>query len=783
MQATTGRAPQLPEYIRVSKYAQHVPGESRREMWPEQTGRVFGMHRTRYADKLDRPAGGFGTLRDSIDRAETAMLRQDALGSQRVLQFGGTPTLRQNARVFNCISSFCDRPRFFQEAFHLLLCGCGVGFSVQRHHVARIPWISQPQGETQVHRIADSIEGWADSVGVLISSYMGGSTDCPFPEWRGVPVEFDASLVREKGSPISSGSKAPGPEPLLEALQRVRGVLEKALATRGSFARNWISGQMERMAKLYPIEAYDMTMFCADAVLAGGVRRSATIAIFSHDDEQMAGAKSGPNWRRDEPQRQRSNNSAALLRDSTGWDAFWHLFGKTRQYGEPGFYWTDDLDFMPNPCVEIGFWPVLAVTAANFSKITVLPGAVSGVRHQDNGMVHVSGWQACNLSTINGSKVRTILDFIMAAEAAAIMGTLQAGYTNFPYLGEVSEQIVRREALLGVSITGMMDNPEVFFNPANLERAAEVVKRTNEIIARAIGVRVAARSTCIKPEGTGSLMLDTFAAGVHVWPSRRGIRHVQASVMESPFIHFAKTNPHMVFRLSPTDPNYENTVVLGFPYEAPEGARVQSEISALEMLDLVKLVNTHWVEAGRRPEHCVREGIRHNVSNTVQVKEDEWEPVARFIYENRESFAGVSLMPDTGDKLYDLAPFTRVLNREEQIARHGLDNVRTAEELVYLTPLGDLGIWQACTAVASGDSVELIDAVSRAGSTDWFRDYALFLVKYDAAEEAVKDAELWQRYNRLRDGMQEVDWSTMDEMEDGVDFGQVLACSGGACTI
>lgn len=726
--------PQLPEYIEISKYANHLEAEQRRELWPEMVSRVFGMHHDNYGDAL-------APVAERVNFAQDMMLEKRALGSQRVLQFGGAPVFKHNARVYNCTVSFADRARFFQECFFLLLCGCGTGFSVQEHHVAKLPGMVKQRTMPKLYRIPDTIEGWADALGVLVSSFLDGPV--PFPEYRGHRVIFDPSLVRPKGAPISSGSKAPGPEPLMLALQLAEQVMTRA---------------MESFGRLRPIDAYDVMMHASDAVLAGGVRRSASIALFSPWDEDMATAKVG-NWHATNPQRKRSNNSAVLVRDETSYADFRGLLEHTKAWGDPGFYWTDSREQVPNPCVEIGMWPVW-------------------VRPDGE---HVSGWQMCNLSTINGIKCETPDDFFNACRAAATMGTLQAGYTSFPYLGEATEHIVRREALIGVSITGMMDQPDVLFDADVLERGASIVKVVNEEVADAIGINPAARATAIKPEGTSSCMLDT-SSGIHPHHSRRGIRHVTANVMEAPFQHFKAANPHAVKALPSTDKHHGNTELIAFPYQVSEGALTKDDVTALDLLQRVIVVRQAWVETGTRHDLCVQPWLRHNVSNTVHVQDGEWDDVAQFIYENREHFAGVALMGAFGDKMHEQAPFVSVLTPEEQSARYGADVVSRAHQLALTLPDTFENLWAACRAagrnVHPGNRAE---ATWLGGLVELADDH--FSRDIDRAGIAVKDAWLWDHWTHLMENMVQVDWSQLFEAEDRVDHASDSACAGGACEV
>jgi ribonucleoside-diphosphate reductase alpha chain len=624
--------------------------------------------------------------------------------------------------------------------FWLLLCGGGTGFSVQRHHVDRLPSIRKPDGPEKVFVIPDTIEGWADALGVLLSTYF--MDDQPFFEWFGYRVVFDGSQVRKKGSPLSSGSKAPGPGPLLRALELVRAKLDQAFE-EGKYLD--LGSVPQYVARLRPLHVCDIVLYAADAVRAGGVRRSATIALFSHDDEEMAKSKTG-NWYAENQQRERANISAVLVRGEVTFEEFWRLFQWTKEFGEPGFVWVEHRDQGMNPCVEACLWSFLKIfgdDAAPNVLGSILPGSWSGVFRDEDGEPQVTGWQACNLSTINMALVKTLKDFLTAARAAAVLGTMQAGYTDLGYLGRVSELITEKEALLGVSMTAMCDSPDIAFSPEALEAAAAEVLRVNAEVASMLGINPSARSTLVKPEGTGTLTLDTFATGIHPWKHRKGIRHVGAGDEETPFKHFKKTNPHAVHARG-------SDYVVAFPYEAPPGAMIQQDVDALEMLRRVQLVQRHWVAPGRRPERCVKPFLMHNVSNTIDVAEDEWENVAKYIYENRQDFVGVAMMPAGGDKKYVLAPYTEVRTYEELEAVHGPSVVEKAKLIV-----ANIGI----------------------GPQTW-TDLEAF-----PYSDLLKDVELIERWEMLRALTVPVPWEQMVETDDDVDFGQDAACAGGACEI
>ncbi|HOM59069.1 MAG TPA: recombinase, partial [Kiritimatiellia bacterium] len=632
----------LKNYVFTSKYSRYIPEKMRRETFEEAVDRVIAMHRSHFAAKGIE-------LEDLLSLCEQAMKKRMVLGSQRAMQFGGPPILRKNARIYNCTTSYCDRPRFFQEALWLLLCGCGVGFSVQPHHIDKLPGIRKPAAGHATFIIPDTIEGWADALGVLLSSYF---TDAqPFPEYAGQIVQFDYTEIRPKGRPISSGmGRAPGPEPLRRSLEMIRTLVDRRIE--------------EGHGRLRSVDAYDILMHASDAVLSGGVRRSATICLFAPDDELMATAKTG-NWFNENPQRARSNNSAVLLRNQTTREQFNRLMKSVKEFGEPGFVWTDHLDMTFNPCGEIGLYP------------------------QIDG---VTGFAFCNLCEINMGLVDNADKFREACRAAAILGTLQADYTDFEYLGEVSTRIAKREALLGISMTGMMENPDVSFDPQLQRDMAKVILEVNAEVAARIGINPAARTTCVKPAGTTSSILGT-SSGIHPHHAKRYFRRAQANEDELLVDFFGAQNPKAVEK-SVWNPNGTD-VVLTFCVEASPHALTKRDVDAVELLNKVKLTKENWIDAGKRPEQCVQPWLSHNVSNTISVKDSEWESVADFIYENRHVFAGVSLLPDGGDLDYPQAPFCEVLTADEIVEIYGVGALLASGLIVDGLHAFDDNLWAA----------------------------------------------------------------------------------------
>jgi ribonucleoside-triphosphate reductase (thioredoxin) len=645
----------LQDFIAISRYARYSPEKRRRETWSEAVARVRDMHLEHYPERALRDAiagalangeatetevaalGNIETLHAGIRHAFSGVANRHLLPSMRSLQFGGEAILGKHARIYNCCFTYVDRIEAFRETLYLLLCGVGVGFSVQKHHVAQLPPIAPRREEAEpiTFMIPDTIEGWADALHALILHAVNGQ-----------PVVFDYSQIRPAGAPLrTSGGKAPGPQPLFHTLTRIEAIVRSAAGRQ-----------------LRPIEAYDIMMWAAKAVLAGGVRRSAAICLFSADDAEMAAAKTG-NWFVDQPQRTASNNSAVMVRAHATRASFDGLFTAQKEYGEPGFYFVEDVEYGANPCVEIGLHPRLIVDESAITRLREL-----GYAGQLSVGQTLTGVQFCNLTTISADEAETPRRFYELCAQAALIGTLQAGYTDFNYLTPVSRVITEREALLGVSICGILDRPNVLLDRDVLRQGAAVVKAINAIIARALGIRPAARTTCVKPEGTASLLLGT-SSGLHPHHAPRYFRRVQTNIHDPIYLHFRRRNPHMV-EPSVYDPN-GRTEVITFPVEGPDFGIYRSDLSAVKHLEYVRLVQEAWVQSGRRHEHY-SPGLHHNVSCTITVRPEEWPAVADYIWNHRQSFTGVALLQDSGDKLYAQAPREEVATNADIERWNGL---------------------------------------------------------------------------------------------------------------
>jgi len=709
-------------------YARYNDDLQRYETWPEAVSRVMDMHRTRYASVMTPK------LSQLLDYAQKAYTAKEILGAQRALQFGGDQLLRKNAKMYNCTATYCDRSAFFQEAFWLMLCGCGVGFSVQKQHISKLPSIVHRTKQAKTVIVDDSIEGWADAAGALMHSFFDEDS-----EYKQRKLYFDLTQIRPKGAEISGGFKAPGPEPLRKALDKIEKLIKDELSSGAT--------------RLRPIVAYDCMMHLADAVISGGVRRAATICLFSHDDEEMIKAKTG-DWFINNPQRGRSNNSAVLLRDSTQFEEFQEIMESVQHSGEPGFVWTDDLEILFNPCVEVG---MRGYTADG-----------------------TSGWQFCNLTEINGSKSTTPDLFFEQCKAGAILGTLQAGYTDFSYVTPATKEIVDREALIGVGITGWMNNPDVLFSTTTMRAGADVVKHWNKVVADLIGINQAARTTVVKPSGNASVLLGT-ASGIHGEHAPRYIRHVQMNKETEVGQLFAKVNPAMVETSvwSPLD------YTIGFPIEPKAGSIYKADLLGVKQLEYVKLAQDNWIEYGTNKELCVAPYLKHNVSNTITV--DDWDAVTNYIYDNRRSLCGVSLLPAAGDKAYPQAPFTEVLTHEQIVAKYGEVSLFTSALIETGLNAFNNNLWTAInTALGFGE--QLTDDSTCLLKRDFVRRFNKFATNFISNEECancLKDVYNLHKWWKIQATANDIDWTTelTEKKFTDVDTLAGAACSGGQCEV
>ena len=598
-----------------SKYAKYIPELKRRETWEEIVARYEQMMVKKYPKLEDMIKQSIGYIKD-----------KKVLPSMRALQFAGAAAEVNNARIYNCCYLPIDSLHSFNETMFLLLGGTGVGYSVQKHHVEQLPAITKP-GKKRTYLIEDSIMGWADAVKVLMKAYLEGS----------FMPNFDFRAIRHKGARlVTAGGKAPGPEPLKICLAHIEAVLSR----------------IEPGNRLTPLQCHDILCHIANSVLAGGIRRSAMIALFSHDDEEMITCKYG-NWWETNEQRGRANNSAVLKRGDVMAQEFFDLWKRIEASGsgEPGIYWTNNLDWGTNPCCEIALRP----------------------------------YQFCNLCEVNVSDITSQEDLNNRVTVAALFGTLQAGFTDFHYLRPIWQKTTQKDALLGIGMTGIGSGEILKYNLAS---AANIAKMTNVLVSEQLGINEASRITCVKPSGTTSLVLGT-ASGIHAWHAPYYLRTMRFGKNEDVASFLMVNHPELCEDdvLRPKD-----TVCVRIPVKAPEGSIFRTE-TPIETLERVKKFSTEWIKNG----HITGDNT-HNVSATISVKESEWSEVGEWMWQNRDVYNGLSVLP-YWDHTYQQAPFEDITEEEynKRIATlHTLDLTKVME----LDDSVDFGAIQACAGGA-----------------------------------------------------------------------------------
>jgi len=650
---------ELSNFMFVSKYSRYNEHKKRRETWDEAVDRSLKMHLNQFF-YLEEPD------KEKIKWAFDMVRQKRVVPSMRSLQFGGRAIEKTSCKIYNCSVRHVDSIRSFAEIMYLLLNGCGVGIGLSKYFLSRLPNLvdaSDKTGTVVTYVIDDTIEGWADSIEAILLCYFKNTA------YTGRKLCFDYSRIRKKGAPLkTSGGKAPGYKGLKAAHIKIKDLLDRVIEDLSQ-------------KRMKSINAYDIIMHCSDAVLSGGVRRSACAVMFDLDDMDMMNAKiyfpvdktsrfvhdkeidrwcgkvtikhksydvelekfdweflqkeKKISWFYIEPQRARSNNSVLLLRDKITLEDMKKIVKRTREFGEPGFVFANHEHQLFNPCFEANFIPVTS-------------GGVCGV-------------QMCNLTSINGAKIKSLKDLKECAEAATIIGTLQACYTNFPYLSNASKELTEEEALLGVSITGLMDSTEVLLKPENQQEAAKHVVVVNKEWAKKLGINQATRVTLIKPEGSASLFLGS-ASGIHPHHSHQYFRRIQCNKIDNVYKYFKKHNPHLceesVWSANKTDD------CVTFPLTPDTNCMVKGDLSAIKHLEIIKSTQQNWVIPGTTEVN--KKPITHNISCTVVVKENEWEEVTKYLFENRAFFSAVSLLAFSSDKSFVQAPNEDVSTEEDK---------------------------------------------------------------------------------------------------------------------
>lgn len=711
-------------YESYSKYREDL---GRKETWEESVDSVMEMHYKKFNHLPE--------LTPYLDSATQAYKNKQILASQRNLQFRGDSINKHNVKLFNCSSTYIDRPEVFKQIMYILLNGCGAGYSVEKRFVDKLPSIKKRKEETVTHIIEDSVEGWALAVDALMMSFFNGSEQ----------IRFDGSLIRPEGAYISGGFKAPGFQPLRRSLELIE-----------SLVNNRVNNGQEELSTL---DAHDIVCHIADAVLSGGIRRSALICLFDKDDDLMLKCKTG-NWFYDNAQRGRANNSIKLLKTDLTKEEFDNYKESIKQFGEPGIVLVDDIDFCTNPCAEIGFIPVNPKTGNSCISF-------------------------CNLNEINGGLCNTPTKFYEACRNASILGTLQASYTNMPFLGVDTEELINEEALIGVSITGIMDNPKVLLSPEVLRKGAEIVNQVNEEVAKIIGINPAARTTTVKPSGNASVILGT-SSGIHPAHSRRYFRIMQMNKQTEVAKVLADTNSVLLENSVWSASGNDYAVYL--PIEENEGSLFKDDLSDIDFVKAVETVYQNWVLVGNHKDRGYSNRVTHNVSNTITVQ--DWEGLFDHIFDNKESFCGLSFMPSLGDKVYKQSPFTKVLSFEEIVSKYGTGSLFASGLIVDSLHAFDNDLWDTCQAVVdrnfelSGDRYKLLlkkDVVRR------IKKFAKSYFKNDleTAVTCLKDVHLFHKWSIITRDYKKIDFTEIDFKPTfvAVDTLGAVACSSGGCEI
>jgi len=724
-----------------SDYLKYDDKLGRYETWNEACDKVLNTHTLKYGSKIKKY---LGEIKDSY-------YNKEFLASQRNLQFRGEAILKNNARLYNCCVTYANSPDVFNKGLFVLLAGTGLGVSLKNKFVSQLPPISKRSKGTKLFTIPDSVEGWSEATKVLISSYCNHPS--LYKELYGYNIKFDYSLIRPQGAMITGGFRAPGPNGLKQSLERIEALLNDSLGEKDSI-------------EFRSILVYDIFMHLSDAVLSGGVRRSAMDVIIDEEDDEMVNAKMG-NWRQTHPWRARSNNSVGLIRNQFTKKQFNALVDKNEGDNDLGFVFMSHEDEMFNPCFEIGF---------NFyEKIKKKNRAV---------------FQFCNLNEINAS---SCVDdkgnfseekFYKLCRIAAILGTMQAGYTSFPYLGEDTEKIIAGESLLGVSITGWMTRPELF-DAEILKKGAHIVKATNKEVAEFLGINPAARTTTVKPSGNASVILQT-SSGIHPEHSKNYFRIMQLNKDSETAKWLEENRPEMIEDSvwSSTGTDY----VVYSPCENEDTSIYKEDMQGVKHLKLIELVQNSWVKEGKNEELCYNPLTEHNVSNTVII--DDQKEIVDYIFKNQNNFTAISFLSQYGDKDYEQAPFTSVLKTDDLIEKYGEGVIFMSGLIVDGLHYFDQNLWKATTHILNKDLPLEGTRQQVLLQKDWIRRVKKYSTNYfkrdlDMTVYCMKDVHLLHKWNEISKGFKNVDFTeilTKPQYTD-IDTMGAVACAGGQCEV
>lgn len=735
-----------------SDYLKWKDDLERYETWEEACEDIINGHRLKYNNK---------ELEPYLESCLESMKEMGVLASQRNLQYRANQIARSNLRMYNCTSTHAMRNTVFQEVFYLALNGCGVGVGLLIPFVKNISKVQKRTLGTKTFVVEDDIEGWANSLGVLMSSYFVDKQ--PFAEYAGYRIRFDFSLIREKGTFISGGFKAPGPDPLKTALEKIEKLLEELLD--------------EGTDKLRPIHVGDIICHASNAVLSGGVRRAALDFIVDPNDEEMITSKTG-NWYINNKQRERTNNSVIFIRNLVTKEEFERIVKLNDGMNDIGFVFANSWFDMFNPCFEI-------------SKIPVLyDGDISKIHYDDiQEFVEINenlfGVQGCNLNEIVAENCTSYEMFMRYCEDAALLGTLQAGYTSFPYLGKVSEKIFQKEALLGISIIGWMNNPKLF-NADWLQKGAKLIREVNKKVANMIGINPAARTTCVKPGGNSSVVAMTVG-GISAEEARQYFRVMQIN-KENTVAKFLIENMPFMIEESVHNDNKTDYVIF-VPIETPKNAITKNDILGVKHLEYIKFVQENWVVPGTDEDLCAYKGINHNVSCTVNFEGDK-QPMIDYIWDNKSSFTAISFLQNLGSRGWNQAPLTEIIPMEKIVESNGVGAMFAAGLIVDGLHYFNENLWLACDSIKNRELPVTGTREQVLLKKYWLDRAKKFAKNYfqgdvDKMVLCLKDIHILHKWESMKKKFKAPDLSkilTKPDYKDVSDYAAV-ACAGGSCEI
>lgn len=740
--------------------------KGRYETWEEATNEVFNTHRVYYKKELEISP----RLQELVDYSYPFYKDKKFLTSQRSLQFRGEDMFKHNFKMFNCLVMYADKPSFLGNAFYLMLCGCGVGVNMMKPFLNQLPKIQKPTKGTKTYTVTDSIEGWGDAGHVLVTSYLSTDPVKGFEEYQGYNVKFDYSKIRDRGAKVGRKYKAPGPEGIRKSFEKIELLMNSYVTTQPK--------------KFKGVMVYDFFMHLANAVLSGGIRRAACNIIVSHDDKELVYAKTG-NWRAENQQRERSNNSVGLLRNKFTKEKFQHFLELNTGISDIGFVFMNNIFEIFNPCFEIGFTPLhfdwkdqSIVDRVMKSDVTLLT---------DPTIKFTTAIQCCNLVEINGAVIKNKQQYLDVIKAATIMGTLQAGYTNFKHIVDVLKETIaisKHEALLGVSIIGWANQPWLFDKDV-LEEGAALVISTNEEVAPLIGINPAARLTCVKPGGNSGAILGCSSAtgGEH---SPNYFRVMQLNKDTETAKYLENHMPYLIEEgvYSETETDYAVFV----PITNPKNTLYKKDLQGVVHLELIKLVKEHWVDAGKVSERCIIPSTSHNVSNTVII--DDYQPIADYVFEHQNSFTAVSFLSQFGDKDWNQAPNTSVLNFEELTEKYGLGAMFASGLIVDGLHYFNNNLWEACDCVLDRTKPILGTRSQVLLKKHWIESAKRFAKNYFKRDLAgaiycLKDVHLLHKWEETKRKFKPVDFTEILTKPNFIDIDTMgaVACHGGSCEI